>query len=253
MQLPDSWLRTMVDPPLATGELAHLLTMSGIEVETVAPVAPAFSKVVVATVLDVAKHPNADRLLLCKVDAGTGRPLAIVCGAPNVAAGMKAPCALVGAELPGMTVREAAVRGVASQGMLLSARELGLSDDHSGLLVLPPDASVGDDLRRTLELDDQVLTFKLTPNRPDCLSVLGIAREVAALTGAKLAPPVIRPIAPGSNATFPVTISDPDGCGRFAGRVIRNVNAAAPTPEWMKRRLERAGQRSISALVDITN
>jgi phenylalanyl-tRNA synthetase beta chain len=253
MQLPESWLRTMVDPALTTEALAHLLTMSGLEVETVEPVAPAFSSVVVAQVLDVGKHPNADRLALCKVDAGQGGALEIVCGAPNVVGGMKAPCALVGAELPGMTVKQATVRGVASQGMLLSARELGLSDDHSGLLALPADAPVGEDLRRHLELDDRVLTFKLTPNRPDCLSVLGIAREVAALTGAKLTPPAIRPIPPKSNITFPVKISDPGGCGRFAGRVIRNVNAKASTPEWMKRRLERAGQRSISALVDITN
>jgi len=253
MQFPESWLRTMVNPALTTDELAHLLTMSGVEVETVTPVAPVFSKVVVARVLEVTKHPGADRLTVCKVDAGEAQPLEIVCGAPNVAAGMKAPLALAGAELPGMTVKVTAVRGVESNGMLLSARELGLSEDHSGLLALPADAPVGRPLREYLELDDKILTLKLTPNRADCLSVLGVAREVAALAGAKLTPPGITPVPAKNDARFPVKISDPGGCGRFAGRVIRNVNASAPTPEWMKRRLERAGSRPISALVDVTN
>ncbi|MGH8695855.1 MAG: phenylalanine--tRNA ligase subunit beta [Burkholderiales bacterium] len=253
MQFPESWLRTMVDPTLTTDELAHLLTMSGVEVETVTPVGPPFSSVVVARVLEVRKHPGADRLTVCKVDAGAGPPLAVVCGAPNVAAGMKAPLALAGAELPGMTVKATTLRGVESNGMLLSARELGLSEDHSGLLALAADAPVGRPLREYLELDDKVLTLKLTPNRADCLSVLGVAREVAALTGAKLTPPAVKPVPAKSDARFPVKISDASGCGRFAGRVIRNVNAGAPTPEWMKRRLERAGQRPISALVDVTN
>jgi len=253
MQFPESWLRTMVDPRLTTPELAHLLTMSGFEVESVEPVARPFTGVVVAHVLTVARHPNADRLTVCTVDVGNGVPLEVVCGAPNVAPGMKVPCALVGAALPGTTVQRASVRGVESNGMLCSARELGLSEDHSGLLALATDAPVGQNLREHLALDDQVLTIKLTPNRPDCLSVLGIAREVAALTGARLTPPEIARVPPRNQAAFPVTIADPSGCGRFAGRVIRNVNAKAPTPEWMKRRLERAGQRAISALVDVTN
>ncbi len=253
MQFPESWLRTMVDPALSTEELAHLLTMSGVEVETVVPVGPPFSSVVVARVLEVRKHPGADRLTVCKVDAGEGPPLEVVCGAPNVAAGIKAPLALAGAALPGMTVKATTLRGVESRGMLLSARELGLSDDHSGLLALPADAPVGRPLREYLELDDQVLTLKLTPNRADCLSVLGVAREVAALTGARLTPPAVQPVPAKSDARFPVKLSEPSGCGRFAGRVIRNVSAGAPTPEWMKRRLERAGQRPISALVDVTN
>jgi phenylalanyl-tRNA synthetase beta chain len=227
--------------------------MSGLEVEALDPVAPAFSKVVVGRVLEVARHPNADKLTVCKVDAGQAGPLSIVCGAPNVAVGMKAPVALVGAELPGIVIKPSALRGIESNGMLCSARELGLSEDHSGLLVLADDAPVGRDVRELLALEDQIFTIKLTPNRADCLSVLGVAREVAALTGAKLTPPDARPVAKRNDATFPVKISDPSGCGRFAGRVIRNVNAAAPTPEWMKRRLERSGQRSISALVDVTN
>jgi phenylalanyl-tRNA synthetase beta chain len=259
MQFSESWLRAMVDPPLTTVELAHLLTMSGLEVEACEPVAPAFSGVVVAEVRAVDKHPNADRLTVCKVDVGGGSLLDIVCGAPNVAAGMKAPCALVGASLPGETedqplrITAATMRGVQSQGMLCSARELKLADDHSGLLELDPAAPVGADVRQYLKLDDHVFTIKLTPNRADCLSVLGVAREVAALTGAPLSPPEIPAVAKKIGDTFPVTISAADGCGRFTARVIRNVDAAAATPDWMRLRLERAGQRSISALVDVTN
>ena len=259
MQFSERWLRVLVDPPLAAEELAHLLTMSGIEVEACNPVASPFSGVVVGHVLSVEKHPNADRLTVCRVDAGTGEALGIVCGAPNVAAGMKAPCALVGARLPGdspdrpLEIKAANMRGVESRGMLCSARELGLSDDHNGLLALPADAPVGRDVREVLALDDRLITLKLTPNRPDCLSVLGVAREVAALTRSKLEAPDIRPVPPANDATFPVKITHADGCGRFTGRVIRNVNAAAPTPAWMRQRLERAGQRSISALVDVSN
>src|SRR3990172_3027359 len=259
MQFSERWLRTFVDPSLSTNELCHLLTMSGLEVETCTAVAPPFSKVVVCQVLEVAKHPNADRLTVCSVNAGAGARLSIVCGAPNVAAGMKVPCALVGAKLPGESsdkpfeIKPTTMRGIESQGMLCSARELGLSDDHSGLLALPPDAPVGRDFRDYYALDDKLLTVKLTPNRADCLSVLGIAREVAALTRAKLAPPEIPAIRPAIEETFPVSISDPEGCGRFTGRVIRNVNANAPTPGWIKQRLERSGQRAISALVDVTN
>jgi phenylalanyl-tRNA synthetase beta chain len=254
MQFSERWLRSFVDPPLDADELARLLTMSGVEVETCSPVAPPFSGVVVGQVLSVQKHPNADRLTLCSVDAGTGAPLPIVCGAPNVAAGMRAPVALVGARLPGgLEIKAASMRGVESRGMLCSARELGLSDDHSGLLVLPADAPLGRDVRELLALDDRVFTLKLTPNRADCLSVLGVAREVSALTRAKIHALEIRPVPAASDAKFPVKISDPRGCGRFTGRVIRNVNAAASTPAWMKERLERAGQRPISALVDVTN
>jgi phenylalanyl-tRNA synthetase beta chain len=259
MQFPESWLRSMVDPALSTQELARLLTMAGFEVESCDPVAPPFSKVVVGQVRTVEKHPNADRLTVCAVDAGTGRPLTVVSGAPNVVPGMKVPCALVGASLPGgergarFELQPVTMRGVESQGMLCSARELGLSDDHSGVLALDADAPVGVDVRQQLGLDDHIFTIKLTPNRADCLSILGVAREVAALTGATFYPPVISPVANGCDAIFPVSISDPGGCGRFTGRVIRNVNARAATPQWIRQRLERAGQRCISALVDVTN
>ncbi len=259
MQFSEQWLRSMVDPAMKIGELSDLLTMSGLEVESCEPLARPFSGVVVGHVLSADKHPNADRLRVCRVDIGTGEPLSIVCGAPNVAVGMKAPLAVIGAKLPGtsadqpLEIKAATMRGVASQGMLCSARELGLSQDHSGLLALPADAPIGADVRGVLALDDHVLLLKLTPNRPDCLSVLGVAREVAALSGAPLRRPKVDPVPARIEDRFPVTLTDVDGCGRFAGRVIRNVNAAAATPRWMKDRLERAGQRSISALVDVTN
>jgi phenylalanyl-tRNA synthetase beta chain len=259
MQFSEHWLRTLVDPPLDTGKLAHLLTMSGLEVEQVTDVGRPFSGIVAAKVLSTAKHPQADRLKVCEVDAGQGAPLSIVCGAPNVAPGMMVPCALVGAKLPGqgegevMEIKVATMRGVQSHGMLCSARELGLSDDHSGLLDLPAGAKPGQDVRELLALDDKLLTLKLTPNRADCLSLLGVAREVSALTGAALHAPEIPAVPSRGDARFPVKISDPTACGRFTGRVIRGVNAAAPTPDWMKQRLERSGQRSISALVDVTN
>ncbi|HMA90576.1 MAG TPA: phenylalanine--tRNA ligase subunit beta [Burkholderiales bacterium] len=253
MNVPESWLRTLVDPSLTTNELAHLLTMSGLEVESSAPVAPQFSGVTVARVLEVAKHPDADKLSVCRVDAGAGS-VAVVCGAPNVRGGLLAPYARPGAQLPGgVTIKIAKVRGVESHGMLCSARELGLSEEHAGLLELPADAVPGSDLRAALALDDRVLTIKLTPNRADCLSILGVAREVAALTRARLQEPDATSVAAAGAARHPVRISEPGGCGRFSARVIRNVNAAAPTPDWMRRRLERAGQRSITALVDVTN
>ena len=259
MQFSEQWLRSLIDPPLATDELNHLLTMSGLEVESCERVAPLFDNVVVGLVSSVSPHPNADRLRVCQVDVGAGSPLNIVCGAPNVVVGMKAPVALVGAMLPGenagkpLEIAPVVMRGVESKGMLCSARELGLSQDHSGLLSLAADAVVGSSVREVLALDDHVILIKLTPNRADCLSVLGVAREVAALTGAAMTPPPVPAVAATSKDTFPVTISDPTGCGRFTGRVIRGVNPRAPTPEWMRRRLERAGQRCISALVDVTN
>ena len=259
MQFSENWLRTLVDPKLTTSEFTHLLTMSGLEVEECRYVAPPFSGVLVGKVLKVEKHPNADKLKVCQVDVGGAQPLGIVCGAPNVAAGMKVPCALVGARLPGTSpdqpfeIKAATMRGVESRGMLCSARELGLSEDHSGLLKLHEDAPIGRDVREVLALDDRIFTVKLTPNRADCLSVLGMAREVAALTRAPLRPPKISAVPNVSTVTFPVKISAPEGCGRFSGRVIRNVNASASSPDWMKLRLERAGQRSISALVDVTN
>ncbi|MQQ99651.1 phenylalanine--tRNA ligase subunit beta [Glaciimonas soli] len=259
MQFSESWLRTMVDPKMTSAELSHLLTMSGLEVEEVEPVAPPFTHIVVGHVLETAKHPNADRLNVCQVDVGTGTTLTIVCGAPNVRPGLKVPCAMVGAVLPPgadgkpFEIKLGQLRGVESQGMLCSARELKLSEDHGGLLELPDDAPVGQNFRDYYELNDLKFTIKLTPNKADCLSVLGVAREVSALTGIELKQPTFKKVDVTTTEVLPVKISAPDLCGRFSGRVIRGLNAKAETPHWMKQRLERSGQRSVSALVDISN
>ena len=259
MQFPESWLRSFCNPDLNTQQLADLLTMAGLEVEEQQPVAPPFTGVVVGLVLEVAKHPDADRLNVCKVDAGTGEALQIVCGAANVAVGIKVPCATVGAELPTgadgkpFKIKLGKLRGVESQGMLCSARELGVSEEASGLHILPSDAPVGTSIRDYLQLDDTLLTLKLTPNLAHCLSVQGVAREVAALTGAHLNRLTIKHVVPTIDDRVPVKVTAPDLCGRFAGRVIRGVNPQAPTPAWMVDRLARCGQRSVSALVDISN
>ncbi|RZT93800.1 phenylalanine--tRNA ligase subunit beta [Rivibacter subsaxonicus] len=260
MQFPESWLREFCNPPIATAELAELLTMSGLEVEELRPVAPPFTGIVVAQVLSVEKHPGADRLNVCRVDAGTGEILQIVCGAPNVQAGIKVPCALVGAELPPteeggepFRIKLGKLRGVESQGMLCSARELKLSEDHGGLLVLAADTPIGVDIRAHLQLDDTLFTLKLTPNLAHALSVYGIAREVSALTGAPLKTPSFPPVAATIDDRLPVRVEAPDLCGRFSGRIVRGVNPQAVTPAWMVERLARCGQRPVSALVDISN
>jgi len=259
MQISESWLRTMVSPALDTDQLAHCLTMAGLEVEQTRSVAPPFIGVVAARIVEVAPHPDADRLRVCRVDDGrtdqdSGELLQIVCGAPNAAAGLLVPLARIGAELPGgFTIKKARMRGVDSFGMLCSARELGLSEDHAGLLELSSDLSPGQDIRTALNLDDTLFTLKLTPNRADCLSVLGVAREVAALTHAPLTRPASMPAPVGISEHLPVRIHAPDLCGRWAGRIIKGVNARAATPDWMVQRLERSGQRSICALVDISN
>jgi phenylalanyl-tRNA synthetase beta chain len=262
MQFPESWLRAFCNPPLSTDELANLLTMAGLEVEDTRPAAPAFSHVVVGEIIEADQHPNADRLRVCKVDAGVHSKdglLQIVCGAPNARVGIKVPVALVGAELPPgedgqpFHIKLGKLRGVESQGMLCSARELKLSEDHGGLLELADDATLGADIRQQLQLDDTLFTLKLTPNLAHALSVYGIAREVSALTGTPLTTPAIPPVPVGSDATLPVTVQAPDLCGRFSGRVIRHVNTRAKTPAWMVDRLARCGQRSVTALVDISN
>lgn len=259
MQFPESWLRSFCNPDLTTQQLADLLTMAGLEVEELDPVAPAFTGVVVAQVLEVAKHPDADRLNVCKVDAGTGAVLQIVCGAPNVRPGIKVPCATVGAELPPgadgkpFKIKLGKLRGVESQGMLCSARELGIDDDANGLHVLKDDAPVGQNIRDHLGLDDTLFTLKLTPNLAHCLSVAGIAREVSALTGAPLQMPALPTVVPAIDDRLPVKVEASDLCGRFCGRVIRGVNPQARTPDWMQQRLLRCGQRPVSALVDISN
>jgi phenylalanyl-tRNA synthetase beta chain len=270
MQFPESWLREFCNPPLTTQQLADKLTMAGLEVEELTPVAPAFSSVVVGEIKACEQHPNADRLRVCQVDVGLvadGKPalLNIVCGAPNARVGIKIPCALVGAQLPPTAdskdgkpfkIKLGQLRGVESQGMLCSSKELGIADDASaaaGLLELASNAVVGQSIREHLNLDDTLFTLKLTPNLAHCLSVYGVAREVAAITGA----PLMAPTFPTAKVDFsdivPVAIQAPELCGRFSGRIVRGINFAAPTPDWMISKLARCGQRSVSALVDISN
>ena len=260
MQFSESWLRQYVNPSLDSDGLGHAMTMAGLEVEEQYSVAPAFTKIVIAQILSAEQHPDADRLRVCKVDAGTGQELQIVCGAPNARPGIKIPCALVGAELPPaeaggkpFMIKVGKLRGVESQGMLCSGRELGLGDDHEGILELPTDAPVGKDIREYLNLDDQIFVIKLTPNKADCLSLMGMAREVSAITGAALCVPKWTVPVASINDKLKVAVENKDLCGRFAGRVIRGVNPQAKTPDWIVQRLARAGQRSISALVDLSN
>jgi phenylalanyl-tRNA synthetase beta chain len=260
MQFSESWLRQYVNPSLDSDGLGHAMTMAGLEVEEQYSVAPAFTKIVIAQILSAEQHPDADRLRVCKVDAGTGQELQIVCGAPNARPGIKIPCALVGAELPPaeaggkpFMIKVGKLRGLESQGMLCSGRELGLGDDHEGILELPTDAPVGKDIREYLNLDDQIFVIKLTPNKADCLSLMGMAREVSAITGAALCVPKWTVPVALINDKLKVTVENKDLCGRFAGRVIRGVNPQAKTPDWIVQRLARAGQRSISALVDLSN
>ncbi|QBC42837.1 phenylalanine--tRNA ligase subunit beta [Iodobacter fluviatilis] len=254
MKFSEQWLRSWVNPALNSEQLAHLLTMAGLEVEENDPAAPEFTQVFVAEVLSVTKHENADKLNVCSVNIGEAEPLQIVCGAPNVAPGIKVPCARVGAALPGdFNIKKAKVRGVESFGMLCSGDELGMPSDVDGLMILPSDAPIGMSIREYLQLDDRLLTLKLTPNRTDCLSIKGIAREVAALTDTVLNPVEIKAVAPTCNDVMAVSLNAGVACPRYAGRVIKNVNQAAVTPDWMKQRLERSGLRSISAIVDVTN
>lgn len=259
MQFPESWLRAFCNPPLTTQQIADVLTMGGLEVEDLRPVAPPFTRVVVGEIKEAVQHPNADRLRVCQVDVGQGALLNIVCGAPNARVGIRVPTALVGAELPPgedgkpFAIKLGKLRGVESQGMLCSARELKLSEDHGGLLELDASAPIGRDVREVLNLDDHIFTLKLTPNLAHALSVYGVARELSALTGVPLAEPKFEPVRPTHDAKLKVRVSAPDLCGRFSGRVIRNVDPKAKTPQWMVERLAGCGQRSVTALVDISN
>lgn len=254
MFISESWLRSLINPELSTEELCHRLTMSGLEVEGVEPAAPAFTGVVVAEVKEIGPHPNADKLRICQVDDGSGELVQVVCGAPNAAAGIKVPMARVGAVLPGdFKIKKGKLRGELSLGMLCSADELGMEQDHDGLLILDESLAVGTDIRDALNLDDNIIEFKLTPNRADCLSVYGVGREVQALTGASLKTFDFTPVDVTLDETMPVRIDAPDLCGRFAGRIIRGVNAKAETPDYIKQRIAAAGMRPVSALVDISN
>ena len=260
MQFPESWLREFCNPPLDTQQLADALTMAGLEVEELAPVAPTFSGVVVGEILSTEQHPDADRLRVCQVSIGQPEPLTIVCGAPNARPGIRVPCATVGALLPPgadgkpFQIKVGKLRGVESHGMLCSHTELGIDiDAPDGLYELAADAPVGQDIRAYLNLDDQLFTLKLTPNLAHCLSLYGVAQELSAITGAPLKQPTINPIQAQHDQRLPVTIAAPDLCGRFAGRIVRGINPQAVTPDWMVARLARCGQRAVAPLVDISN
>ena len=253
MRISVNWLNEWLGKPAQARDLASRLTMAGLEVEAIEPAAPSLAGIVVGEIVERDQHPNADSLSVCKVDAG-GELLQIVCGAPNARAGMKAPLATVGTKMPGgMEIRPAKLRGVESLGMLCSARELGLAEDASGLLELPAELPTGQPITEALDLDDMLIEINLTPNRGDCMGVLGVAREAAVLTGTTLGGPALRAVPAQWSEHFPVELVPGAGCARFAARVIRGVRPDAQAPLWMRERLRRAGLRPISAVVDVTN
>ncbi|MFW3616443.1 phenylalanine--tRNA ligase subunit beta [Billgrantia antri] len=255
MKFSEQWLREWVSPQLGVQGLADQITMAGLEVDAIEPVASDFSGVVVAEVVDKRQHPDADKLNVCQVVDGSGETVQVVCGAPNVAVGQKVPFARVGAVLPGdFKIKQAKLRGVESRGMICSASELGLAEETSGgILVLPADAPAGEDFRAWMGLDDHTVEVDLTPNRGDCLSLKGLAREVGVLNRLPVTPPVIEPVAPRHDDTFPVHIEDAERCPRYIGRLIKGVDVTAATPLWMVERLRRSGIRSIDPVVDVTN
>lgn len=255
MLVSEIWLREWVSPKLNTEELADKLTMAGLEVGSIEAAGELSGKLVVGRIDEIAAHPDADRLRVCKVDVGRARNLTIVCGAANARQGLNTIAALVGAELPaGMTISKAAVRGVTSSGMLCSASELGLEESSSGILELTGNPQPGTPATEIFQLDDNIIDLELTPNRGDCLSIRGVAREVAALTGSRLKKPVkaIEMDVQGKGR-IPVKLTASDACPHYVGRIIRAVDVKAETPLWMKERLRRAGIRSIGACVDVTN
>ena len=253
MKISENWLRTWVNPAIDSEKLSDQLTMLGLEVDDLSPAAKPFTGVVVGEVLTVEQHPNADRLRVTTVNIGSGEPLQIVCGAPNVRAGMKAPVATIGAVLPGdFKIKKGKLRGIESQGMLCGASEIDLEDKIDGLLELPNDAPVGVNIREYLDLDDNVIDISITPNRGDCFSIRGIAREIGVINQLPVTAPEIQEVAATIADEKKVVVST-EGCPRYLGRVIKNVNTKAPTPEWMERALARSGIRQHSILVDITN
>ncbi|MDX7880985.1 phenylalanine--tRNA ligase subunit beta [Acinetobacter nosocomialis] len=253
MKISENWLRTWVNPAIDSNTLSDQLTMLGLEVDELAPVAKPFTGVVVGEVLTVEQHPDADRLRVTTVNIGSGEPLQIVCGAPNVRAGMKAPVATIGAVLPGdFKIKKGKLRGVESQGMLCGASEIDLEDKIDGLLELPADAPVGVNIREYLKLDDNVIDISITPNRGDCFSIRGIAREIAVINQLQMNEPEIKSVDATITDEKKVVIST-EGAPRYLGRVIKNVNVKAATPEWMEQALARSGIRTHSILVDVTN
>jgi phenylalanyl-tRNA synthetase beta chain len=254
MRFSEAWLREWVNPDIGTDELADQLSMAGLEVDSVEPAAPAFSGVVVGEVLTREQHPDADKLSVCSVNIGTDEPSQIVCGAKNVTAGMRVPVATVGATLPGdFKIKKAKLRGVQSLGMICSASELGLAESSDGIMSLPSDAPVGADFRDYLLLDDQCIDVDLTPDRADCLSLAGVAREVGVLNRAPVKSPQIDPVPASIDDVFPVALEAGEACPRYLCRIVRGIDASATTPDWMIEKLRRGGLRAISPVVDITN
>ncbi|CAK0741130.1 phenylalanine--tRNA ligase subunit beta [Gammaproteobacteria bacterium] len=254
MKISIQWLREWVDPPVDTATLVAQLTLAGLEIEALDPVAGVFDGVVVSHVVSVAPHPGADRLRVCQVDVGESEPLQIVCGATNVRVGMRAPCARIGANLPdGLRIKRSRLRGVESLGMLCSAVELGLATISEGLLELPVDAPIGIDLRTFLGLDDMTIEINITPNRGDCLSIAGISRELGAINRLPVRGPILDPVLATRTDSFPVEVQAPADCPQYVGRVIRGVDRTHPTPLWMRERLRRSGLRSLGPVVDVTN
>ena len=254
MKISEAWLREWVDPDVSTAELAEQLTMAGLEVDTLESCGTGLDGVVVGRVLTVEPHPDADSLSLCSVDVGAKKPLKIVCGAPNVREGGRYPAVLAGTVLSdGTKIKRRKIRGAVSEGMLCSARELGLGDDAAGIFELDADCAEGAALLDVLSLDDQVIDLDLTPNRADCFCVTGVAREVAAINALDFTDPEAVAIEPALKDTFPISLVAKDACPRFAGRVIRKLNLRANTPTWMQERLRRSGMRPIHPVVDVTN
>jgi phenylalanyl-tRNA synthetase beta chain len=254
MKICEQWLREWVNPPISSAELITQLTMAGLEVAASEPAASAFTGVVVGRVVELTAHPQAERLQIAKVDIGQSELLQVVCAAPNVHLGMLAPTAQVGAILPGdIKIKKTTLRGITSEGILCSAKELGLAESAEGLLSLPSESLPGTDVRALLQLDSQVIEIDLTPNRGDCLGVIGIAREVGVLNRCEVKSVVADPVKPTLDTTFPVTVSAPEDCPRYVGRVVRQINPTAETPLYIRERLRRAGLRSLSPVVDVTN
>ncbi len=254
MQISEAWLREYVNPPVSTKELVAQLTMAGLEVDSVEPAGALFSGVVIGEVLSTQQHPDADKLKVCLVNVGQSEPLQIVCGASNVRPGLKVPAALVGAVLPDdFKIKLSKLRGVESSGMLCSEKELGIAVDATGLMELLPDAPLGADIREYLNLNDTIIEIDLTPNRADCLSVEGIAREVALLNGMDWMATQVKPAVISHQETLPISVEENTACPRYLGRLIKGVNPKAETPSWMQERLRRSGIRSLSAVVDVTN
>jgi len=254
MKFSELWLREWVNPALDSAALSDQITMAGLEVDGVEPVAGAFHGVVVGEVVECGQHPNADKLRVTKINVGGDRLLDIVCGAPNCRQGLKVAVATVGAVLPGdFKIKAAKLRGEPSEGMLCSFSELGISDDHNGIIELPADAPVGTDIRDYLQLNDNTIEISVTPNRADCLGIIGVARDVAVMNGLPLAEPAVVPVKATIGDTFPIRVDATAACPRYLGRVVKGIDVNAATPLWMREKLRRCGIRSIDPVVDITN